>query len=52
MRRCRYVGLAKAHLQHVATAATKNVVRLADWLAGEPHEQTLTSQFARRARAG
>src|SRR3954453_3263410 len=28
LRRSRYVGLAKAHLQHVASAAALNVVRL------------------------
>ena len=34
MRRTRYIGLAKTHLQHVLTAAAMNVVRLANWLAG------------------
>ena len=28
LRRCRYVGLAEAHLQHVATEAARNVGRL------------------------
>ena len=32
LRRCRYIGLAKARLQHVATAAAINVYRLSDWL--------------------
>jgi transposase len=33
LRRSRYIGRAKAHLQHVATAAAINVARIADWLA-------------------
>ena len=36
LRRCRYIGLAKARLQHVATAAAINVYRLSDWLGGVP----------------
>jgi len=35
LRRSRYVGLAKTHLQHVATAAALNVVRLNAWMQGE-----------------
>ena len=34
LRQARYVGLAKAHLQHLATAAALNFVRLGEWLAG------------------
>src|SRR6476660_943835 len=40
LRRCRYIGLAKARLQHVATAAAINVYRLSDWLGA--------SRFQRR----
>jgi transposase len=47
LRRCRYIGLAKARLQHVATAAAINVTRLSDWLGGVPHAATRTSRFAR-----
>ena len=36
LRRARYRGLAKTHLQHVATAAAINVHRLADWLNEAP----------------
>ena len=36
LRRCRYLGLAKTHLQHVITAAAVNLVRLAEWWAGTP----------------
>jgi transposase len=47
LRRCRYIGLAKARLQHVATAAAMNVYRLSDWLGGVPRAATRTSQFKR-----
>ena len=46
MRRTRYIGLAKTHLQHLLTAAAMNVVRLANWLDGIPHAKTRTSRFA------
>ena len=52
LRRCRYVGLAKAHLQHVITAAAMNLSRLAAWLEDVPRAKTRTSRFARLARAG
>jgi transposase len=47
LRRCRYVGLAKARLQHVATAAAINVYRISDWVGGVPLAATRTSRFAR-----
>jgi transposase len=47
LRRCRYTGLAKARLQHVATAAAINVYRISDWLGGVPRAVTRTSQFMR-----
>ena len=47
LRRCRYIGLAKARLQHVATAAAINVYRLSDWLGGVPRAATRTSPFVR-----
>lgn len=46
LRHCRYVGLAKTHLQHLATAAAINIHRLAAWLDGRPHAQTRISRFA------
>jgi hypothetical protein len=52
LRRCRYVGLAKAHLQHVITAAAMNLSRLAAWQAEVPRAKTRTSRFARLALAG
>jgi transposase len=46
LRRCRYIGLAKAHLQHVLTAVAVDVVRLGEWWAGTPRAGTRCSQFA------
>ncbi len=34
LRRARYRGLRKTHLQHLATAAAINVGRMVDWLSG------------------
>jgi transposase len=52
LRRCRYAGLARAHLQHVITAAAMNLARLAAWLAEAPRAKTRASRFARLAPAG
>ena len=49
LRRTRYRGLRKTHLQHVATAAALNVVRTVTYLAGVPLAQTRVSRFARLA---
>ena len=46
LRRARYRGLAKAGLQHVATAAAINLDRVTAWLAGRPLELTRISRFA------
>ena len=46
LRRCRYIGLAKTHLQHVITAAAVNLVRIADWHAGIPTARTRCSRFS------
>ncbi len=46
LRRSRYRGLAKTHLQHVATAAAVNLERLAAWLPAIPRTTTRTSRFA------
>ena len=46
MRRSRYRGLAKTHLQHVATAAAINLSRTIAWLLGEPRASTRVSHFA------
>jgi hypothetical protein len=46
LRRARYRGLAKTHLQHVATAAAINLDRLAAWFRAIPRAATRTSRFA------
>jgi transposase len=52
LRRCRYIGLAKTHLQHVITAGAMNLARVTAWFAGVPPEETRTSRFARLRMAG
>ena len=51
LRRARYVGQAKTHLQHVLTAAGVNVLRLDAWLAETPRAPTRRSHFAALAAA-
>jgi transposase len=46
MRRSRYIGLAKTHLQHLATAAAFNLVRSMAWFSDLPRAQTRRSAFA------
>jgi transposase len=46
LRQCRYRGLPKTRLQHLAIAAAINIDRLAAWLDGRPHAHTRTSRFA------
>jgi transposase len=46
LRRTRYWGVAKTHLQHVAIAAAINIDRLVAWLDERPRAQTRTSRFA------
>jgi transposase len=46
LRRTRYRGLAKTHLQHVLTAVAINLVRIASWISGTPIAQTRCSHFA------
>jgi transposase len=45
LRRTRYRGLAKTHLQHVATAAAINLDRLVAWFDEIPRGKTRTSRF-------
>jgi transposase len=47
LRRTRYRGLAKTHLDHVLTAVGLNCLRLADWVAGKPRSATQQSRFSR-----
>jgi transposase len=51
LRQARYRGLAKTHLQHVATAAAINIVRLTDWLNRVPRATTRCSRFTALAPA-
>jgi transposase len=51
LRRTRYRGLAKTHLQHMATAAAINVDRIVAWLDERPQAKTRTSRFAALAPA-
>jgi transposase len=46
LRRARYLGLAKTHLQHLLTAVALNVVRLGEWWLGTPLAKTRCSPFA------
>jgi transposase len=47
LRGCRYIGEAKARLQHVATAAAIDLARIGAWLMEWPTEATRTTPFAR-----
>jgi hypothetical protein len=51
LRRTRYRGLEKAHVQHVAIAAAINIDRLVAWLNERPRATTRTSRFAALAPA-
>jgi transposase len=51
MRRTRYMGIAKVHLQHLLTATAMNLLRVLDWLSGKEHAPTRVSTFARLAAA-
>ena len=46
VRRSHYRGLAKTHLQHVATAMAIKVERIVAWLGGRPQAKTRGSRFA------
>ncbi len=51
LRRARYRGLRKTHVQQVATATALNLRRLSDWHNGTPRAATRCSHFARLAPA-
>ena len=46
LRRSRYCGMQKTHLQHLVIATAINVVRFLAWSGGEPRAKTRTSKFA------
>lgn len=45
LRRSRYRGLAKNHIQHVLTALACNIARVTDWLDAEPGTRRRTTRF-------
>jgi transposase len=47
LRRSRYIGEPRTHLQHVVTATAMNVCRVHDWLEGVVPHSTPLSHFAR-----
>ena len=51
LRRSRYIGLARTHLQQLLTAVAMNVVRVIAWLRGEPlgERRRKPGHFARLA---
>jgi transposase len=49
LRYARYIGLAKTHLQSIATAAAINLHRLFDWWQLQPRAKTRVSAFAKLA---
>lgn len=46
IRHARYIGLMKTHFQQLGTAASLNLVRLSEWLAGTPFAKARPSAFA------
>ena len=51
LRRTRYWGVAKTHVQHVAIAAAINIDRLVAWLDERPQAMTRLARFAALAPA-
>jgi len=51
MRRSRYLGLAKTHLQHLLTAVAINLTRIVAWWSEKPRAKTRRSPFAALAPA-
>jgi transposase len=47
LRRSRYIGEPRTHLQHVVTATAMNMCRLHDWMEGIAPHSTPLSHFAR-----
>lgn len=47
LRRTRYVGHARTHLQHILIAVALNLVRLVAWFSGTPRVTTRPSPLAR-----
>ncbi|RPJ43929.1 MAG: IS1182 family transposase [Chloroflexi bacterium] len=49
LRRTRYLGLAKTHLQHVLTAIAINLIRFVNWVEAIPLDCTRLTAFAKLA---
>jgi transposase len=47
VRRSRYIGLTKTHLQHLLSATSLSFLRVGEWLRGVPKATTRRSPFAR-----
>lgn len=47
LRRSRYIGRKRNHLQNVAISAAINLERLSEWFAGRPRAETRVSRFER-----
>jgi hypothetical protein len=45
LRRTRYRGLARTHVQHVLTAMACNVTRVSDWISSTPRTRRRTTRF-------
>jgi hypothetical protein len=45
LRRSRYRGLARTHVQHVLTALACNVTRVSDWISSTPRIRRRTTRF-------
>ena len=45
MRRSRYMGIRKTHLQEIASASAINIYRLANWFNNKPLEKSRESAF-------
>lgn len=50
LRRSRYIGQERTHLQHLATAAAMNTARMVHWLNGTLHAQTRCSALVQLLR--
>lgn len=51
LRRSRYIGLAKTHLQHILIAIAINLARFVNWINEVPRAVTRISSFAALAQA-
>jgi transposase len=51
LRRSRYIGLAKTHLQHILTAIALNLIRFVNWVEAIPLATTRKTAFVKLASA-